>query len=333
MATTAERIRWIRRRSEQHLEALYLDRLLTPRCRRAHPSLDVDRTVTLMASRRGGSTWVQELLSSGPGVCPLFEPLFGTWYRRRHGLGVVPLPRPGQEAPELEQFLREVMAGRRLTPMLRRLCDTPELLAADQFLVKHVRLSLAAGWLLERFPRSPMVLLVRHPCAVVESLERVRWGPDTVEQALSEVPPVEQDQVRQLVGDRPTTVGVLAGIWAVEVRALLDQTTPATAHLLTYEAVCADPVGVLGPVMEAVGLPRPPDLAVLAARPSETTGSDSVVRTHGDPVRAWLDRMDPRARDEVLAVAAAAGVPGYSRDPLPDEAALRERHAEPPTFT
>ncbi len=327
MATSAERLRWARRHARPWLQATYTDYALTPLCRLGRRRRVPAPTVSLLGTQRGGSTWVQELLSSGPGVCPLFEPLSGRWFRHRYGVEV-PMLAAGQDAPELARFLGDVMAGRRLTPGLVRLSGPLEVVRAERFLVKHVRLNLAAGWLIEQFPSSPVVILVRHPCAVVESLERVDWGPRNVRRALVDLPPGGRERVEALLDGRTSPTAAAAAVWAVQVSALLDDTTPDSAHLITFEAVSADPMGVLGPVMEDVGLPRPPDLGARARQPSTTTYSGSVVRAGGDPVVAWTERLAPAVRDEVLAVVAAAGVTGYGTDPGPDEAALRDRHAQ-----
>ncbi len=144
----------------------------------------------------------------------------------------------------------------------------------------------------------------------------------------SSCPRRDERVVEALLDGRTGVVAAVAAVWAVQVRSLLDDTTPESAHLVTFEAVSADPMGALGPVMEAVGLPRPTDLGQRAARPSNTANSWSVVRSGGDPVVAWTERLAADVRDEVLAVVAAAGVTGYGPDPRPDEAALRDHHAQ-----
>jgi len=330
-STTREKLHWARRLARRQADAFYLDHVLTPICRRAHAGYDPARTVTLLGPRRAGSTWLQELLSSGPGVCPLFEPLYGSWWRRRYDIGDAPVLGPDEHDPVMAAFLTEVMCGRRMTPFLLSLAGSRQVVRADRFVLKDVRLNLAAGWLAGTFPDSPMVVVLRHPCAVVESMQQVSWGPKTVARVLDDLPPLERTQVRALLDGRTSLASALAAVWAVEVGALLDQTTPATAQLVTYEHVWADVAGVLGPVMETAGLPRPSDLVERASRPSHTANASSVVRGQGDPVTAWTARLAPELRDEVLAVVRAAGVVGYGADPRPDEEALRDRHAAAPS--
>ena len=329
-STTREKLRWAGKVARRRGDAFSFDHVLTPVFRRAHAGYDPARTVSLLGLRRAGTTWLQELLSSGPGVCPLFEPLYGTWWCHHFGIGGAPVLGPDEHDPVMAGFLTEVMCGRRMTPILLRLTDARRVVRAERFVLKDVRMNMAAGWLTHTFPDSPMVVVVRHPCAVVDSMQRVSWGPKTVGRVLDDVPPLERAQVGALLDDGTSLAGALAAVWAVEVAALLDQTTPATTQLVLYEQMWADVAGVVGPVMETAGLPRPPDLVGRAAQPSRTADPSSVVRDHGDPVTAWVQRMAPADRDEVLAVVRVAGVAGYDADPRPDEAALRERHRAAP---
>ena len=199
---------------------------------------------------------------------------------------------------------------------------------ADRFVVKHVRLNLAAGWFAGTFPDSPMVVVLRHPCAVVESMQRVSWGPDDPGPGPRR-PAAGASAPRSsaLLDGRTSAAAALAAVWAVEVGALLDETTPATAQLVTYERVSADVAGVLGPVMETAGLPRPSDLVERASRPSHTANAASVVRGQGDPVTAWTRAPGARRPRRGAGRGRAAGVAGYDADPRPDEDALRDRHA------
>jgi hypothetical protein len=93
--------------------------------------------------------------------------------------------------------------------------------------------------------------------------------------------------------------------------------------------VVDDPAGTLGPVMEHLRLPRPPDLLTRSSRPSATTHKTSVVRAAGDPVTGWVDRLDLADRAAVLAVVRDAGIAGYGADPRPDLEALAALHAQP----
>jgi hypothetical protein len=320
--------RQIRRTARQVRRVCY-SHALSPVSALVHRNHQLRDTITVVASKRTGSTWVQELLASGPQVCPVFEPLEGDQTVRMLSKGPEDVIRPGEEVADLEAFLSAAMRGAHLTRWSMRLASVPRLLTADRFVVKHVQLCRATGWLGRTFPDTPMVLVVRHPCAVVQSMLTVRWSGSTAEQILAQRPASATRAAIEILDGRSSPAEVFAALWAAEMMAMLGETDPAQTSLVAYESVVDDPAGTLGPVMEQLRLPRPADLVERAGLPSATTHRSSVVRASGDRVAGWLDRLDSTDRDAVLAVVRDAGVAGYGADPRPDLAALTELHHRP----
>lgn len=292
--------------------------------RRRH--FDLSNTVSLFGSRRGGTTWLQELLSSGPETCPIFEPTLYEFSFRNRGRGFEPAIPAGGSAPSLEAGLRRIMVGHRITPWSSHLATVGQFLSAEHFVVKHLNLSLSIEWFVETFPESPVIIAVRHPCAVVQSMLRVEWGDSSFDAVFADRSPEQTRRMLELLDGQTSLAAAFAAQWAVEVGALLHGTDPDHAHLVAYEAAVADPVGVVGPLMEAVGLPRPADLQRRSARPSQTASADSVTHRSGDPVTAWVDRLSAADRDEVLEVVRRSGLEGYGADPRPDLEALAAEH-------
>jgi hypothetical protein len=221
------------------------------------------------------------------------------------------------------------MRGAHVTRWSMKLTSHRRLLEADRFVIKHVQLCRAAGWLAATFPETPMVLVVRHPCAVVQSMLTVRWSGTTMAEILAKRPEAATRRAVEILDGRTSPAEVFAALWASEMQAMLGETDAATTPLIAYESVVDDPAGALGPVMEQLRLPRPPDLVTRSNLPSATTHKASVVRASGDRLTGWVDRLDPADRTAVLAVVRDAGITGYGADPRPDLEALGEVHARP----
>jgi hypothetical protein len=318
------------RQSARKARRVYYSHGLSPLSARVHARHRLADSVTVVASKRTGSTWVQELLSSGTRVCPVFEPLEGDRRVRELSKGPEEVIAPDEQAPDLEAFLSAAMRGARVTRWSMRLASQRQLLTADRFVVKHVQLCRAAGWLGRTFPETPMVLVVRHPCAVVQSMLTVRWSGSTEAEILAKRPESATRLAIEILDGRSSPAEVFAALWSSEMLSMLGETDPAQASLVAYESVVDDPAGTLGPIMEQLRLPRPADLVARSGQPSATTHRSSVVRASGDRLAGWVDRLDPQDRAAVLAVVRDAGLHGYDADPRPDLAALAELHARPP---
>ena len=239
---------------------VYYSHGLSPVSARVHARHRLADSVTVVASKRTGSTWVQELLSSGPGSAPCSSrsraiPGFASCRE-----GPEEVIAPDEEVPDLEAFLAAAMRGAHLTRWSMRLASQRQLLTADRFVVKHVQLCRAAGWLGRTFPETPMVVVVRHPCAVVQSMLTVRWSGSTEAEILAKRPESATRLAIEILDGRSSPAEVFAALWASEMLAMLGETDPAQASLVAYESVVDDPVATLGPIMEQLRIPRPADL-------------------------------------------------------------------------
>lgn len=164
----------------------------------------------IAGSGRSGTTWVQDCVAESNDLRPIFEPLhpavtpLGPLYANR-------ALSPNAECPDLASYFRDccdgsyrswwtTYRGRRdlLFPRLGELSSVdawkrlyrrwsrftrgvPALYRAGRLrepLFKDIRLNLALGWLVRQL-EARVVLIVRHPCAVVESQLRLgdAWDP------------------------------------------------------------------------------------------------------------------------------------------------------------
>ena len=274
----------IRARPRAEARRVYYSHGLSRVSAGVHARYDLADTVTIVASKRTGSTWVQELLAAGPGSCPIFEPLEGD----PRAAELSPGPRtscgPRRRVPDLEAFLARVMRGAHVTRWSMRLASHRRLLRG-RALRRQARAALpGAGWLAATFPDTPIVLVVRHPCAVVQSMLTVRWSGSTAAEILAKRPEPATRRALEILDGRDSPAEVFAALWASEMLAMLGETDPTRTSLVAYESVVDDPAGTLGPVMEQLRLPRPPTWwpARAGRRPRPTRRRS--VRASGDPV-------------------------------------------------
>jgi hypothetical protein len=135
--------------------------------------------VLVVGSGRGGTTAVQEAVTRGLSAASIWEPLRpeSSASARRvvppHGY---PLLRAGHAEPALRQYLEEVLSGRRLSRWSTSRSSVREIRSAPALVTKEVRANRILGWFLHEFPDVPVIAVVRHPLAVVQSMMRAPRG-------------------------------------------------------------------------------------------------------------------------------------------------------------
>lgn len=299
--------------------------LLSGAARRLRRNVDAESAVLISSWPRSGSTWLFEMLASDPSLLPVFEPFHPThnpaFAPFANELGfIVP---PGEAgAANLSALVREVASGRRLTRWSANRARRERLWKAPRTLVKEVRLGPALPWLTEDLS-VPTIVLLRHPCAVIESALRSpgewqRWPTDDMRRVLSTSAPA--DAVSALGrAERPE---LLAALWAAEAVSSLALTREhKSVEVVTYEELVRTPGSVLARLGERTGLA---DISADPERLSLLTDQSSHLH-HGerDPLAGWKANLAEVDARHILETVRHFGIDFYTENLEPDFKRLR----------
>ncbi|MEM9057237.1 MAG: sulfotransferase [Pseudomonadota bacterium] len=323
------------------------------------PLRDAARPPRVIAgSGRGGTTWVLDALATANGLRPIFEPL--------HPQGVPRAARfayacaDGDAVPDgCEAFFADVFNGRlkslwsdyrvrrdRLTPQLATLSSTTRVrqfyrrwrklarnrkryrpgLSTERCLVKLIRGNLMLDWLKRRFD-ARIVLIVRHPGAVVESQMRLSgsdWDPFRLLDAYTRQPAFKARygaRCAAVLDRQLTRAEAHAAVWCVENQLPLEAGSGASYSVVHYESLVEDPERQWPRMVEWLGLDTVPP-ASLVKRPSQQTSMASLDAALDQTRRpGWMERLPAIDSEQVQGVLSAFGVNAYRMDePLPASA-------------
>lgn len=293
---------------------------------RFHADYDPARTVVVLGSPRSGTTWLMNILCQLPGSAPIFEPLNRRQDRRLAAILADEFPRlaPDASLPALAELLREVYAGRHLTRWSSAYATLPSLLRADRFVVKLIRAMRAAGWLCAQFPKNRVVLVIRHPCAVVDSLRRSLgiWNDWSREQITREVARTLGPAAGAVLSRLASRDELLAAWWCAEQLAALRETPRRQVLAVSYEELVRRPEELLPRVFAHLGETLPPEALAEARRASETANPEAAIRRGTDPLESWRRRLSHHEIAAILGVTQALGIRFYDDAPMPDLVAL-----------
>lgn len=271
----------------------------------------------LAGSGRSGTTWLQEIIDYRRDHRVIFEPFWG----RQVSLCVDFAGR---------QYLRPTNPDRGFTrPALRILRGDLRNTWTDQFsrwgkiyrkrLIKTIRANLLLKWLHRLVPAMPIVLMMRHPLAVVESQIRKGW----------EYEPANLFRSDELVVDYLAPFAALPGecrdawdrnllFWCIENYVPLRQFDAGEVHIVFFERLLNEPerelrrlFAHLGRKYEANALERIRSPSPLA----DPAGALSAV----DPASFWrasISRERLKRAREILSPFGLDRI--YGEDPMPD---------------
>jgi len=234
-----------------------------------HRSLS--RAVAVVGSARSGTTWLGDLLAAGFKARIMFEPFHPVHVPEAARFGLMPYRRPDDEDPQFLEFCRSVFSGELRGPWVDR--QASRILPAGR-VVKCVRANLFAAWLKARLSDLQVVVLVRHPMAVVLSRMGVGWDPAMDVEALLGNERLVRDHLRadfEWARSLRTEEERNALVWGIHHLVTFRQRHPlAGSEVVFYEDLLADPAAVLTDLYDRLGRPsaRTPERRL--RRPSST---------------------------------------------------------------
>jgi len=318
-----------------------IESLITPVRRRLRVPCLVDRgsdhtsAIFVAGTGRSGTTWVSELINHENEYRFVFEPFKESRVPAAGRFGTRRYLRPDDDDPLLRAAAADILSGRIRDPWTDRFNRR---VIAGRRIVKAIRANLLLKWLHVQFGGLPIVLVCRHPCAVVSSYVRHGWygrvGP------FLDQPELLEDHLspyRSAIEAAGTRLERATVVWCVETLVPLSQFRPGEIHVVFYEHLVSEPGETMDELFRFLGKPErevPPEK--LATKPSMTSRADSAVSSgDADRIRAWHDRLTEREVERILEIVRLFGLDVlYARDPLPNaeqlESLMCESEERPP---
>lgn len=267
--------------------------------------------VIVAGSARSGTTWVAELLREDLKARILFEPLHPRFVPEASHLQDTQYMRPDEDDDALEALMRRILSGHIRGPgWVDR--DT-RYLRPRKRIVKVVRGCLLLRWLRIRFPSTPQILVIRHPCASVASfLDRGWSGANDVASYLAQ-PKLLADHIGPrlpLLRSATHDHQLAALVWCVNNRVALAQAGDGDMATFYYENLVAEPAEALPSLFAVLGH-RPSDgVFRRLSTPSRTArpGTSFGRNRSGGP--RWAKELTATQISDVMEIVDAFGLTG-----------------------
>jgi hypothetical protein len=234
---------------------------------------------------RSGTTWVEQIINCRQEFRVVFEPF---WPLRVPFCSMFPETtylRTDEPAADHYRAARTVLSGRFRNSW------------TDQFnhrriywkrLIKDVRANLFLHWLHRRFATLPIIFVLRHPCAVVVSQERVFWRPSAVE--FLEKPTLVRDYLGpfvELIQSAEDEFDRKVIAWCIRNFVPLQQFRRDEMLVVFYEDLVTHSEREIRRLFDFLRLAMTREALDQWKRPSPLIRADGAIVTGEDPINAW----------------------------------------------
>ena len=274
--------------------------------------------VFLAGSGRSGTTWLSEIINQGGGYRYVFEPFNPGKVGVFEHFNSKQYLRPGDGREEFLGPARLALTGALSDPWTDRFNTR---LVARRRLIKDIRANLLLAWMRANFPGMPIVLLMRHPCAVVTSRLALGWR-DNLDETMDQEELVEdfllpvEDEIRAAGDDFERHLF----LWCIDNYVPLKQFGPGEIHLTFYENLLMNPESELQSLFDSLGEVLDDNVIDNLGRPSPLSRKDAPVPSV-DGWRASVGAHRLRRAGEILNLFGLDRV--YGEGSMPDPSGAR----------
>jgi hypothetical protein len=270
-------------------------------------------SVFLAGSGRSGTTWLSEIINHRRGYRYVFEPFnprevdsFGHFCTKQY-------LRPEDRREKFLEPARLALTGRLRDRWTDRFNGR---IVARRRLIKDIRANLLLGWMRANFPGMPIILLLRHPCAVVASRLALGWK-DHLSETMEQRELVEdflfpmEAEIRAAKGDFERHLF----LWCIDNYVPLKQFRPQEVHLTFYENLLARPEAELQSLFASLGEDFDERVYRRLRRPSPLSRKN----TPSPSLEGWRTRVSANQLERTIEILGLFGLDHlYGEGAMPD---------------
>ncbi len=254
-------------------------------------SHDPCNTVFLAGSARSGTTWLQEIVNHDNGFRILFEPFRPEKVDQVRHWKKYQYLRKEDESPEYLNPLKRILSGKIKNVWV----DTyNRRIISNKRIIKAIHANLFLSCVKNNFPEIPIILILRHPCAVANSKMNI------VEKhfRFSQNPYKDLFSQDQLMDDflapyevdlrKPQSVfETFIYMWCIEYLIPLSQFKEGEVYITFYENLCVNPQEEIRNIFAYLNLPYSDTIMNTLNIPSPVSRVSSAIISGENLIQSW----------------------------------------------
>ncbi len=295
-------------------------------------------TIVVAGTPRSGTTWLAEVLSATPGYAMIFEPLHPVRFPEaaRSGFqGRTHLP-AGKTWLSGEKYLEKVFTGKVSSARFEGMKNLKKAILSHKLIVKFIRVNRLLPWLSEKFNVKQIILLIRHPCAVIASQLRSGYygyndtslGHDICpkkEKIICEAENIDciDGNIIKKIERIETQEETLATIWCLDNYIPLISPQKSRWLLVPYEKLMMDKTISINHIADMCGIVCSKKNMEYVTKPSRTASSD-LKTADIQQLSKWENHLSNDQVRKILNMVSAFGLDFYTDAITPDYNCLKK---------
>lgn len=250
------------------------------------------KSICLAGTRRSGSTWIAEVINYRNDYRYMFEPFnreeVDLWSKFKD----VQYIRPDDFSKEYHRIALTILSGKLRSEWVDQF--NKKLIVRER-LIKDVRVNLLLKWMYTHFPGLPIILLLRHPCAVANSVLQLNAADPlnfdgrefdaflTQEELFEDYLYPFEREIRKA----KTAFEKQIFTWCIEYYVPVKQFKDGQIHMMFYEDCCENPQREVERLYQFLGKRFDERVFSSLKKPSAMSRKESAICTGGGLIDSW----------------------------------------------
>ncbi|MFX0072594.1 MAG: sulfotransferase [Candidatus Hermodarchaeota archaeon] len=261
----------------------------------------LDNTILVAGTGRSGTTWLAEILTNFIKYRIIFEPFNPRKVKICKDLLNKQYLPPEVKNDEYFALFNKILAGK-----IRDLWVNQDnrIFRPQGRIIKTIRASLFLKWLKINFPTIPIIYILRHPCAVVESRLRLNWETIDVDIFLKQENLVKDllYPFKNILSKAKTQIERNTCIWCVENLVAMNTMEPKDWCVISYENLYQNPEMELKKINDYLAIDTQITNNLFKNNISLTINKDSALLKKKNPIEAWKDKLSEDNINKILGI-------------------------------
>lgn len=295
-------------------------------------SCSIEDTIVIAGSPRSGTTLLLEALHKIPGYKTINEPLLTPRIQKMKGFHSRSYIHSGTSSEMQFKFLEEVLKGQ-MDPSARWLFDAESTFGRilehsmrKKLLVKFCRINRMLPWFADQFDVRSIIFIIRHPCAVVNSMLRYgQWNKLTSEYFhkfkqnptstiyISDLPQNVQEIFEPIQERVSTHAEALTFMWCLDHYLPLINSLTHPWILVSYEQLIKHNRQELKRITDSLNIDLNDQVVNVLDKPSSSV-KEEVNKNTNAQLEKWKKQLTTRQIDSILSIVDSAGLSSIFTD-------------------
>lgn len=281
---------------------------------------DLRNAIIIAGTGRSGTTWLARILEKCLHYRIIFEPFYPQKVAEFSQFKHKKYLRPSDDYPEFRSVVERILTGRVRNAWMDQINRS---FIPKGRIVKTIRANFFLKWIRNNFPEVPIIYILRHPCAVVYSWEKLGWGAVDLDSLITQELLVKDHLGPYLSAFKKadTTIKRNACLWCVEQLVPLKTMVYTDWLVTTYEDLCQGAENEIEKVLNYIGVEKKSGELNATEIITETVRKDSAILKKQNPLKVWQRELSKNQVDQILGV-----VKSFSLDRLYDRSVTSHKN-------